>query len=169
MLVKRKFSSIIGSVTIYASDEGVHAVSLDDYDETPAHFSKATEAKSHPVLDLCYKELQEYFEGKRLAFTVPLMPEGTDFQKKVWTALKKIPYGKTESYSEQARRMKKPLSVRAVAAANGRNPIAIIIPCHRVIASTGHLHGYAGGLDLKCKLLEIEGLKIENYKIHKGT
>lgn len=104
------------------------------------------------------RQLAEYFAGKRRTFTVPLAPEGTEFQRRVWDALLEIPYGETRSYGDIARRVASPRGFRAVGLANGRNPIAIIVPCHRVIASDGTLGGYGGGLERKRLLLRIEGV-----------
>ena len=98
------------------------------------------------------RQLDEYFAGERTTFDVPLDPEGTDFQQAVWQVLRAIPYGETISYGEQARRLGDPRKARAVGAANGRNPISIIVPCHRVIGASGDLTGYAGGLDVKRSL-----------------
>jgi methylated-DNA-[protein]-cysteine S-methyltransferase len=108
------------------------------------------------VIKQAVNELQEYFEGRRREFTVPLHPQGTDFQLRVWQVLRTIPYGKTWSYKQVATAAGNPKASRAVGMANNRNPIAIIIPCHRVIGANGRLVGYAGGLDVKEKLLEIE-------------
>ena len=102
------------------------------------------------------RQLESYFAGELRAFDLFLKPEGTPFQLDAWKALCTIPYGKTLSYGEQARRMGKPKAVRAVGAANGRNPISIIIPCHRVIGASGRLTGYGGGLDVKRRLLDLE-------------
>ncbi len=104
------------------------------------------------------RQLQEYFAGKRETFDLPLAPHGTDFQRRVWSALQKIPYGKTVAYADIAQRIGNPKGVRAVGLANGRNPIPIVIPCHRVIGKDGSLTGYGGGLPIKQKLLEIEGV-----------
>lgn len=164
MLYRKKISTVLGPLTLVASDKGLHSL-LFEHENFKTRFSESQESNDHKFIRQCENELKEYFAGKRMEFSVPLDPVGTDFQKSVWAELKKIPYGKTISYSQQAENMGKKSSVRAVAAANGRNPIAIIVPCHRVIASTGHLHGYAGGLDFKRKLLEIEGLKIKNLQI----
>ena len=101
-------------------------------------------------------QLDEYFERKRTAFTVPLAPSGTTFQQRVWSELQNIPYGKTRSYLELAQAIGKPSAMRAVGAANGRNPISIIVPCHRVIGSNGTLVGYGGGLERKRFLLDLE-------------
>lgn len=105
-------------------------------------------------------QLDEYFDGVRRTFDVPLLFAGTDFQTKVWNELLTIPYGKTLSYGEMARRIGMPKAVRAVASANGANSISIFAPCHRVIGSNHSLTGYAGGLDAKRKLLELEGVSI---------
>ena len=102
-------------------------------------------------------ELEEYFAGKRREFTIPLDLRGTDFQRSCWRALLAIPYGKTRSYADIARAVGKPGAYRAVGTANNRNPVAIVVPCHRVISSDGTLCGYGGGLDVKRKLLELEG------------
>lgn len=116
-----------------------------DYEESPS-----------PVIEEARKQLDEYFEGKRTTFDIPLLFAGTEFQKSVWHELLKIPYGKTISYGELAKRLGMPRAVRAVANANGANAISIITPCHRVIGSNHSLTGYAGGLNAKKKLLELE-------------
>ncbi len=108
------------------------------------------------VLSLACTQLEEYFSGRRREFDLPLAAEGTEFQKKVWNELAKIPYGKTFSYGEIAGKIRNQKAVRAVGTANGRNPLAIIVPCHRVIAADGGLGGFAGGLEIKRKLLELE-------------
>ena len=110
----------------------------------------------NPHFNVLEEELEEYFKGKRKDFTVPLSPVGTGFQKNVWKVLRKIPYGTTRSYQEQAKILGNPKAVRAVANANGLNKISIIIPCHRVIGSDGKLTGYGGGIWRKQKLLELE-------------
>uniref|UniRef100_UPI004047EF88 methylated-DNA--[protein]-cysteine S-methyltransferase n=1 Tax=Roseivirga sp. TaxID=1964215 RepID=UPI004047EF88 len=108
------------------------------------------------VVRKCKKQLTEYFQGQRTQFTVPVAPEGTDFQREVWDALLKIPFGKTTTYSKQSLSLGDVKKIRAVGTANGKNPIAIIIPCHRVIGTDGSLTGYAGGLDKKEWLLKHE-------------
>lgn len=111
-----------------------------------------------PLLRRAVRELEEYFAGGRRTFTIPLSPAGTVFQKKVWSALLEIPYGKTATYGEIAAKLGKPGGAVAVGQANSRNPILILIPCHRVIGANGTLVGYAGGLRVKEALLEIEGV-----------
>ena len=109
------------------------------------------------VLERATGQLQHYFAGRRQQFDLPLAPAGTTFQRAVWTALAAIPWGELRSYADIARAIDKPTAVRAVGAANGRNPLPIVVPCHRVIGSNGSLTGFAGGLELKRQLLELEG------------
>ena len=105
-------------------------------------------------------QLQEYFQGQRQSFTLPLAPPGTPFQQRVWQALQHIPFGTTLTYRDLAQRLGMPQAARAVGHANGRNPVAIVIPCHRLIGSDGQLRGYAGGLDRKRRLLQHEGVQL---------
>jgi len=114
------------------------------------------EQNSCEVLEICKEQLKNYFSGKTFVFDLPLHPEGTEFQQKVWNELLKIPYGETITYMELAVRLGDPKAVRAVGTANGRNPIAIVIPCHRVIGAGNKLTGYAGGIWRKKLLLELE-------------
>lgn len=114
--------------------------------------------KALPLFTQTKCELDAYFQGKLRAFTVSLAPRGTDFQKRAWIALTKIPYGETRTYGQQAQIVGQPSAVRAIGAANGKNPIGIIVPCHRVIGANGTLTGYAGGLHNKEFLLKLEGI-----------
>ena len=116
------------------------------------------EKKETPLIKKAANQIDEYLNGKRKVFDLPLTLNGTDFQVKVWKALQKIPFGKTKSYGEIAAAIGNPKASRAVGMANNRNPISIIVPCHRVIGSNGSLTGYAGGLELKQRLLELEGI-----------
>lgn len=109
-----------------------------------------------PILTQAIQQVHEYLNLKRKKFNIPIELMGTDFQISVWNSLLKIPFGKTISYKEQSLQLKKPLAIRAIASANGKNPIGIIFPCHRVIGSNGKLTGYAGGLDVKSYLLNLE-------------
>ena len=121
---------------------------------------------TNAVLEQAEKELQEYFDGKRKVFTVPLDLRGSEFELKVWNQLLKIPYGQVCSYSDIAKRIRKLQSVRAVGGANHNNPVAIIVPCHRVVGKNGSLTGYGGGMDKKRFLLELEQggvLKLEGF------
>lgn len=138
-----------------------HATALTELrileDDEGANFPDDEQTSSHPVLARAARELAAYFAGRRTSFTVPLAPAGTPFQQQAWQALLSIPFGETRSYAQQARLLGDPSATRAVGAANGRNPIAILIPCHRVIGSNGTLTGYAGGLARKEFLLRHEG------------
>lgn len=134
-----------------AETDGKAIVSLDFMDTT-----SMLDNSDHPILHQLEKELLEYFEGKRTTFTLPLNPHGTPFQKKVWETLLTIPYGETISYAAEAQQFGNPKATRAVANANGKNPISILIPCHRVIATGGGLGGYSGGLWRKEFLLKLE-------------
>lgn len=109
------------------------------------------------VLEECARQLSDYFAGRRRTFSLPLAPGGTAFQQAVWRALREIPYGESRSYRDIARAIGNPAAVRAVGAANGRNPLPIVVPCHRVIGSDGRLTGFAGGLEAKSFLLQLEG------------
>jgi methylated-DNA-[protein]-cysteine S-methyltransferase len=139
----------IGTMIAAADEHGI--TSLDFTDET-----LQSADSENPLLLRLEEELREYFEGKRKTFTLPLNPQGTPFQKGVWETLRTIPYGETISYAQEAERFGNPKAVRAVASANGRNPIAILIPCHRVIASGGGIGGYSGGIAKKEFLLKLE-------------
>ncbi|NLT14470.1 MAG: methylated-DNA--[protein]-cysteine S-methyltransferase [Clostridiales bacterium] len=114
------------------------------------------EERETPLLSRAAEQLDEYFDGRRHEFDLPLYPRGTPFQTSVWSALQDIPYGETRSYKNIASALGKPTACRAVGSANNKNPISIIIPCHRVIGSGGALTGYGGGLDVKQALLELE-------------
>lgn len=140
--------------TMIAVTNGEAITSLDFTDEMPQ-----AESFTHPLLLQLSNELEEYFAGERTVFTLPLNPSGTTFQKEVWKTLLTIPYGATISYAQEAEQFGNPKAVRAVASANGRNPIAILIPCHRVIASGGGLGGYSGGIEKKEFLLRLESEK----------
>ena len=149
-------SSPVGHLMVFAHDAGVRAVLWEKEADERVSLGDDLKRGDHPVLAQTIRELGEYFEGQRTRFSVPLDPQGTEFQKQAWMALRGIPYGETRSYSEQAQAMGRPKAVRAVGAANGRNPISIIVPCHRVIGKSGDLTGFGGGLAAKRKLLEIE-------------
>lgn len=118
-------------------------------------FEEAT-VSSTPLLQQTARELDEFFRGERKSFTIPLSPKGTPFQKRCWEALCRIPYGETRTYAQQAAMIGSPKACRAVGMSNHRNPLPILIPCHRVLGKNGNLTGYAGGLDIKEKLLNIE-------------
>jgi methylated-DNA-[protein]-cysteine S-methyltransferase len=139
----------LGIAKLEGDEMGLSNLTLLDSDE------KLTDIIPEELEDAVY-QLHEYFEGKRTQFSLTLNPEGTDFQKKVWLALEHIPYGKTISYLELSKNLGDTKAIRAVAAANGKNPLWVIVPCHRIIGSDGSLTGYAGGLQRKKWLLEHE-------------
>ena len=124
--------------------------------------STSYENNTSSVIELTKQQLQEYFDLKRTQFDIPLLMVGTDFQQSVWEELVKIPHGQTQSYLELSKNMGNEKAIRAVASANGANAISIIIPCHRIIGSDKKLTGYAGGLNAKKKLLELEGISLTN-------
>ncbi len=142
-------TSPLGTINISATDEGITSVLFTD---------ESGISDNHPHLRQAIAQLDEYFTNKRNTFDLPLAPEGTDFQKRVWNELLAIPFGKTTTYLTMAKRLGDEKVIRAAASANGKNPIAIIIPCHRVIGSDGKLTGYAGGLWRKEWLLKHEGV-----------
>jgi methylated-DNA-[protein]-cysteine S-methyltransferase len=148
--------SPVGRLRLVGGDAGLAGVLWATQDPASSGFELGDEDARHPVLSQAARELREYFAGERREFTVPLALAGTEFQKKVWRALASIPFGETRSYGELAKQIGSPLASRAVGAANGRNPIPIILPCHRVIGSTGSLTGFGGGLPMKQQLLAHE-------------
>ena len=156
-LLSTTYDSPVGTLTLVAGTTGLRAVIWPDRDGRHVGLAGAElERGSSPVLDQAALELDEYFAGDRTGFDVPLQLEGTDFQLAAWQALAQIPYGETRSYTEQAARIGRPTAVRAVGAANGRNPVSIVLPCHRVVGSDGALRGFGGGLDVKEWLLRHE-------------
>jgi methylated-DNA-[protein]-cysteine S-methyltransferase len=150
--------SPLGPLTLVASDRGLRAVMWPDdalVEEEPVEDDLIDDA-SHPVLVAAVSQLEEYFDGKRTDFDLPLDLVGTNFQVACWLALDDIPYGETRTYGEQASSVGRPTATRAVGAANGRNPVSIVLPCHRVIGADGSLTGFGGGLDAKRWLLDHE-------------
>lgn len=145
-----------GDLTLIASDTGLAAILWDDDAAMQARYSPRREESDHPVIAATVCQLEEYFAGTRTTFDLPLDPVGTDFQRDVWRALLTIPYGETRSYADIARAIGRPTATRAVGAANGRNPLPIVTPCHRVIGSNGTLTGFGGGLPNKQLLLALE-------------
>ena len=149
-MTTRWMESPIGGLRIHASAGLITAI---DFGATNPLKHRADD----PLLDRAEQQLSEYFAGERTEFDLPLASEGSEFQKKVWAELRRIPYGETASYGDIARRLGyEPVISRAVGAANGANPIPIVVPCHRVIGSDGSLTGYAGGLERKKTLLDLE-------------
>jgi methylated-DNA-[protein]-cysteine S-methyltransferase len=157
--------SPVGELTLVADDDALRLIAFPS-DAHPAHVP-ATDldrdvidvaAGDHPVLALATRQLEEYFAGTRVEFDIPLAPEGTPFQQQAWSVLRSIPFGATISYGEQAAQLGDRRRARAVGAANGRNPIPIVVPCHRVVGANGHLTGFGGGIVAKAWLLDHERL-----------
>lgn len=146
----RAIETPIGPLTLEADENAVTAI----------RFSAGGAQDASPLLDAAEAQLREYFAGARRTFDLPLAPHGTAFQQRVWAALRTIPYGETRTYGELAAAIDSPNASRAVGMANHRNPLPIIIPCHRVIGANGTLTGYAGGLEIKRRLLALEGINI---------
>lgn len=144
----------VGLLQLFADDEGLREIRFEHERHPKKHHPNQVRASA--PLALARKQLDEYFAGTRQHFELPLHPAGTSFQRDVWAALARIPYGTTITYGELARRIDNPQAVRAVGAANGRNPLPIVVPCHRVIGADGSLTGFAGGLPTKHLLLSLE-------------
>jgi len=160
--VGKRMDSPVGKLTLVATDEGLAGILWENDRPRRVRLSIEAEDDTHPVLIEAERQLTEYFAGRRKEFTLRLDLAGTAFQRKVWNALLTIPFGETRSYGQIARQIGSPGAVRAVGAANGRNPVSIVAPCHRVIGSNGKLTGFAGGLDAKALLLAHEGAKTES-------
>lgn len=154
----------VGALTLIASDRGLRAILWEK--ETPERAGIRTPVKRethHPILQRTAAQLDEYFAGTRTAFDIPLDLEGTGFQLAAWHALADIPYGATTTYGRQARALGSPTAARAVGAANGANPVCIVLPCHRVIGANGSLTGFGGGLAIKQWLLDHEARTIGRW------
>jgi methylated-DNA-[protein]-cysteine S-methyltransferase len=150
-------ASPVGELKLVAKDSRLAAILWENDKPNRVRLGPMSEAPDNPILLRAVQQLQEYFSGTRNSFDLELDFAGTDFQKKVWQALLTIPFGETRSYSEIAEQIGNPSAVRAVGAANGKNPISIVAPCHRVIGASGKLTGFAGGLEAKEQLLTLEG------------
>ena len=157
-LFKTYYKSPIGAIEILGTKEGVVSVNF-------VEGRVRSDAKIPRVITACRKQIDEYFRGKRKNFSLSLLSHGTDFQKSVWDQLMKVPYGKTASYGAIAKSIRSPNAFRAVGNANNKNPLAIVVPCHRIIGSNGNLIGYGGGLWRKIWLLEHEGIPVNGNKV----
>jgi len=162
-LFQTTISTPLGDMVAIATDEALCLLEFHDrpavkaeIEELRIHFQAALTEESNPILDHLRSELDTYFKGELTEFKTPLIYTGTDFQSRVWRALHDIPFGKTRTYKEQSEHLGDVKAIRAVASANGKNKIAIVIPCHRVIGSNGNLTGYAGGIERKRFLLDLE-------------
>lgn len=150
----RYHPSPIGDLLLAGDEQGLHLLHMDS--AQPWELAQGWYPAAHQ-LDAVARQLDEYFAGRRERFEVRLAPRGTAFQREVWWALQQIPYGTTTSYARLAQSIGRPRAIRAVGTANGANPVAVIVPCHRVIGSDGSLTGFAGGLERKQQLLQLEG------------
>ena len=161
--------SPINDLMLVAGDSALIGVYFVGRDHLPAASKKWKLNAQHPVLQQAARQLHEYFVGKRTEFSLPLRLAGTDFQQSVWREIALLPYGETISYSDLAKRASAPQAIRAAGAATGRNPVSIIIPCHRVVGKNGTLGGFAGGLERKRHLLALENSAPKPVKKRKAA
>jgi methylated-DNA-[protein]-cysteine S-methyltransferase len=154
--VSKRVHSPVGLLTLVASEHGLAAILWPDDRPGRVRLDIADEVPDHPVIQETERQLAEYFAGRRTEFDLPLDPSGTPVQQKVWSALRSIPFGETRTYAEVATQIGHPGAARAVGAASGRNPLSIVAPCHRVVGTGGELTGFAGGLEVKARLLAFE-------------
>jgi methylated-DNA-[protein]-cysteine S-methyltransferase len=165
MIHRRLHPTPLGPLLIEVANGGLRRIGfdplpLDGPADEPANDRPAVDADAQRLLDAACDQLDAYFAGRRQVFDLPLAALGTPFQRRVWDALATIDYGRTCSYAQIAAQVGAPRAVRAVGAANARNPIGIVVPCHRVIGTNGRLTGYAGGLERKAQLLRLEGVAL---------
>ena len=159
-LYANTMASPVGTLDLVAGDAGLVAVLWEDDRPGRVPLAARIAGAHHPVLLAARDQLREYLAGTRTAFDLPLDPRGTAFQRAVWRELAAIPFGETRSYADIARALGQPTATRAVGAANGRNPLSIVVPCHRVVGSDGALTGFAGGIEGKRWLLAHEGARL---------
>ena len=152
-----------GELTVVASDKGVRYITFEN-DAHPKSYQNMSviDDASHPVVARTVAQLHEYIKGTRRTFDVPLDLVGTEFQVQAWNALAKVPYGTTASYAQQAASIGRPKATRAIGAANGRNPVVVVLPCHRIVGADGSLTGFGGGLPVKKWLLDHEATVVTN-------
>jgi methylated-DNA-[protein]-cysteine S-methyltransferase len=155
-LFYKEMASPVGNLKLVANANALIAVLWEKERPDRVKLGATHLDPRHPILIATERQLTEYFSGRKTNFDLPLEPRGSEFQKKVWSALREIPFGETRSYLDLAKALGSAKAVRAVGAANGKNPLAIVVPCHRVIGANGALTGFAGGLEAKAKLLELE-------------
>ncbi|MEM7094937.1 MAG: methylated-DNA--[protein]-cysteine S-methyltransferase [Actinomycetota bacterium] len=155
-LTLHPYDSPVGELRLVATDDALVAVLWPDDAEGRVRFSEEPVEGSHEVLHRTASQLDEYFAGERQSFDLPLEPNGTEFQRSVWWSLAEIPFGETSTYGAQAEVIGRPRAVRAVGTANGKNPLSIVLPCHRIVGADGGLAGFAGGLETKRWLLDHE-------------
>ena len=159
-LFYKEMESSVGKLKLVASDNALIAVLWERERPNRVKLAMLQHDPQQPILIETERQLAEYFAGTRNHFDLPLEPTGTEFQKKVWRALQEIPFGQTRSYLDLAKSIGSAKAVRAVGAANGKNPLSIVVPCHRIVGANGTLTGFAGGLEAKAKLLALEARKV---------
>jgi methylated-DNA-[protein]-cysteine S-methyltransferase len=155
-LAYKTIDSPVGKLKLVASDTRLVAVLWEKEKPNRVRLGEIEKTETHPILIQAERQIADYLARKRRRFSVAIDIQGTSFQKQVWEALLAIPFGETRTYGDLAKQLGRPQAARAVGAATGRNPISIIVPCHRVVGSSGKLTGFAGGLDAKARLLELE-------------
>jgi methylated-DNA-[protein]-cysteine S-methyltransferase len=160
-LFYKEMESPVGKLKLVASSKALVAVLWEQERPNRVKLGTMNLALRHPILLETERQLSEYFAGKRTRFDLPLEPGGTEFQKKVWQALREIPFGNTRSYLDLARAIGSHAASRAIGAANGKNPLSIVVPCHRVVGAGGALTGFAGGLETKAALLALEARSVK--------
>lgn len=160
MLFYKEIESAVGKLKLVASSNALVAVLWERERPNRVKLDTARLDPQQPILLETERQLKEYFSGERIQFDLPLQPDGSEFQKKVWQALRAIPFGETRSYLDLAKTVGSSRAARAVGAANGRNPLSIIVPCHRVVGTDGSLTGFAGGLETKAALLALEARSV---------
>lgn len=165
----KEIKSPVGKLKLVASPKALVAVLWEEERPNRVKLGTMSLDPQHPILIEAERQLREYFAGERIQFDLPLQLNGTEFQKKVWQALRDIPFGKTRSYQDLARAVGSPKASRAVGAASGKNPLSIVVPCHRVVGADGALTGFAGGLGTKAALLALEARSAKSQKQSKGA
>ena len=164
-LCYKEMKSPVGKLKLVASSNALVAVLWEKERPNRVKLGTMNLDPQHPILIEAERQLAEYFAGERIRFDLPLQLNGTEFQKKVWQALRDIPFGKTKSYQDLARAVGSPKASRAVGAANGKNPLSIVVPCHRVVGANGALTGFAGGLATKAALLALEARSVKTQAV----
>jgi methylated-DNA-[protein]-cysteine S-methyltransferase len=163
-LFYKEMKSPVGQLKLVASSKALVAVLWEQERPNRVKLGAVSLDPEHPILIEAERQISEYFAAKRIQFDLPLEPRGTEFQKKVWEALRDIRFGKTKSYLDVARAVGSPDASRAVGAANGKNPLSIVVPCHRVVGADGALTGFAGGLATKAALLALEARPVKKQR-----
>jgi methylated-DNA-[protein]-cysteine S-methyltransferase len=163
-LFYKEMKSPVGKLKLVASPKALVAVLWEQERPNRVKLGTMSLDPQHPILIEAERQISQYFAGERIQFDLPLEPRGTEFQKKVWRALREIPFGTTKSYEDLAKAISSPQASRAVGAANGKNPLSIVVPCHRVVGADGALTGFAAGLKTKATLLALEAKPVKSQE-----